>query len=180
MVAYVAAEPGRDIEVAIAQHLAAELPPWMVPGIIRVLDTLPLTFSGKVDRRALPAMVANASVSAAKPPTTASTDLRHDLVRLWAQVLCVAEVDPDRNFFDLGGTSLQMLELHETIRRELGRDVALIDMFAHPTVAGLAASITETSGTATLAAARGRAERQTAALRRFQARPRITLKRPTS
>lgn len=180
LVAYVAAGPGPDIDVAIARYLAAELPSWMMPGIIHVLDTLPLTPSGKVDRRALPTLVAGAPVSSNKPPIAISNGRADDLARLWAQVLCVAEVDPNRNFFDLGGTSLQMLELHEMIRRELSCDVALIDMFAHPTVAGLAASMTDTLLTPTLAAARKRAERQTAALRRFQARPRNTLKNPTS
>lgn len=180
LVAYVAAGPGSDIEMAIARHLAAELPSWMIPGIIRVLDNLPLTPSGKVDRRSLPALVARAPVSAAKPPAAPSADLAHDLGRLWALVLRVAEVDPDRNFFDLGGTSLQMLELHETIRRELDLDVALIDLFAHPTVAGLAASMTATSSPPSLAAARARAQRQTATLRRFQARSRNVNERPAS
>ncbi|MFE9450310.1 amino acid adenylation domain-containing protein [Streptomyces sp. NPDC006739] len=116
-------------------HLARTLPAHMVPTAIVVLDALPLTASGKLDRRALPAP--------GTPRRTHSAPRTEREARVRTIVADVLGLDPDRvgvhdSFFDLGGHSLLVPLLTSRLRTELGADVPLRAVFAAPTVARLA------------------------------------------
>lgn len=169
ILAFVAADPEHVSEAGLADHLAARLPPWMRPFRITILEKLPLTLNGKVDREALLAQARRVGAPAsAEPPRNA---IERDLARIWTQVLRLPEIDRRRNFFDLGGTSLQILELHEAIRRDLGRDIPVTTLFAHSTIATLAAHLaSQGSEPAPLSGVRERAARQAEALRRLNPR----------
>ncbi|MEQ8500793.1 MAG: amino acid adenylation domain-containing protein, partial [Sneathiellaceae bacterium] len=138
LAAYVAAaETGRNgaaLRAELRDHLRAHLPAPLIPASVTLLDRLPQTSSGKLDRRALP-----------EPATDdrSETLLPRDqdealLAGLWADLLGLARVGPDANFFDLGGHSLIAMRLIARIRDSFGIDLPLSALFEQPTVAGLA------------------------------------------
>ncbi|MBK1783695.1 non-ribosomal peptide synthetase [Prauserella cavernicola] len=121
---------------ALREHLAATLPAHQVPASITVLDALPLTPHGKLDRAALPAP--RFGVGSAQAPRGGLEQL---LASLFGEVLGIAPPGSDESFFELGGHSLLATRLLSRIRTVLSREVPLRDLFDRPTVAGLAAAL---------------------------------------
>jgi amino acid adenylation domain-containing protein len=138
LVAYVVSEGGVEVNVEVLrQALRAKLPDYMVPGAIVVLKELPLTPSGKINRRALPAPE---SVFAAEyeAPRTLTEEL---LCGIWASVLRVSRVGINENFFELGGHSLMATQLVSRVREAFAVELPLRELFARPTVASLAEQV---------------------------------------
>ncbi|HTG35648.1 MAG TPA: non-ribosomal peptide synthase/polyketide synthase [Thermoanaerobaculia bacterium] len=136
LVAYVVAEPGRAATAAeLRDHAHAKLPAHMVPSAFVTLERLPLGPTGKVDRRALPAPENAPREEAFAAPRTGA---EARIAAIWSEVLEVERVGLHDNFFDLGGHSLLMARVHDRIRKELGREVSLVELFQYPTVATLA------------------------------------------
>ncbi|MEV0188243.1 amino acid adenylation domain-containing protein [Kitasatospora purpeofusca] len=156
----------------LGAHLRGRLPGYMVPAVFAVLDALPLTPSGKVDRNALPEPGGDGPAAGA-PFTAPGAGLERSLAGLWRTVLGVERVGAHDNFFDLGGHSLLMAELRSLLAADLGHRVSMVELFQHPTVASLAAHLSRSGvdpSTAPGAAARERAEnRRRAGARRQQA-----------
>ncbi len=121
--------------LTLRRALLARLPPHMVPSTITALDAMPLTASGKLDRKALPATGTQAAVAA-----------------IWRDVL--GELPPDANLFDAGASSLDVVRAHAALR-DAGLDVALTDLFAFPSIAALAARLDGTAEPACPAGRRG-------------------------
>jgi thioesterase domain-containing protein/acyl carrier protein len=113
--------------------LAQRLPEYMIPSAYVVLDRLPLTPNGKLDRRALPAPQVMGS-EGGRLPRTPREEL---LCALFAEVLGVARVGIDDNFFALGGHSLLATRLISRIRSTLGAEIAIRSLFEAPTVEAL-------------------------------------------
>jgi amino acid adenylation domain-containing protein len=114
--------------------LAARLPDYMLPAALVVLERLPLTAHGKVDRRALPAPEGrDTGVPFAKP----ETDIEKILAEVWQKVLEVDRVGRDDNFFHLGGDSLRSIEVRARARKH-GIDVPLQEIFRRQTLRELA------------------------------------------
>ncbi|MFJ3789523.1 amino acid adenylation domain-containing protein [Kitasatospora sp. NPDC090091] len=133
LVAYVVADG--PLDPADLRAFAAEsLPGYMLPAAFVPLAALPLTASGKVDHRALPAPDFTAA-PAGRAPRTAREEL---LCGLFAEVLGLPAVSVDDGFFDLGGHSLLAMKLLGRIRAALGADLGMRALFEAPTVAGLA------------------------------------------
>jgi amino acid adenylation domain-containing protein len=121
----------------IRAHLIGELPPYLVPQHYVVLDALPLTRAGKIDRAALPAPdVAPREVDFLAPRTAAETTVAD----AFAAVLGRAGIGATDNFFELGGNSLQALQ----VISRLGGGVSIRDLYASPSVAMLAALLPHT------------------------------------
>ena len=116
-------------------HVAAHLPEYMVPAAWVMLDAMPLTPSGKVDRRALPEPGAAAVDAGKVPPRTPAEEL---VAAVWERVLGVFPGVHD-DFFALGGHSLRATQVVARIREAFGIDLPLRALFEAPTVAGLAA-----------------------------------------
>lgn len=110
------------------------LPAYMIPSVAIVLPELPLTPAGKVDRAKLPAPPPIEGTGLAVPESSCEALL----VRLWRSALGLEDIPLDRNFFDLGGTSLQLLRVHASLTAELAREVDVFVLFKHPTIRELA------------------------------------------
>jgi amino acid adenylation domain-containing protein len=133
-----------DVE-HIRAHLGRTLPTYMLPTAYVVLDELPLTRNGKVDRRALPAP--ELSRPAGRRTTPASGGERR-LAEIWARVLELDQVGVDESFFDLGGHSLLLADVHRRVQQEFGRQVPLVSLFEHPTVRAFARYLDAEAGDA--------------------------------
>ncbi|MEU8068968.1 amino acid adenylation domain-containing protein [Micromonospora sp. NPDC049151] len=137
LVGYVVPAAGSELDPAgIRAAVAAVLPVYMVPAAVVVLDALPLTVNGKLDRRALPAPTFVGGTGRA--PSTPAEEI---LCELFAQVLGVDRVGVDDNFFDLGGHSLLVARLISRVRSVLGVELEIRAVFDHPTVESLARSL---------------------------------------
>jgi amino acid adenylation domain-containing protein len=144
LVAYIVGEAGQTPTGAALRRFAAEhLPAHMVPSAFTPLDVLPLTPSGKLDRRALPAPGPDEVDPAglAEPPRTPTEEL---LTGIFAEVLGLASVGATTNFFDVGGHSLLATRVLARVRRALGADLPVRALFEAPTARGLAEVIVST------------------------------------
>ncbi|MFF7246967.1 amino acid adenylation domain-containing protein [Embleya sp. NPDC008237] len=133
-------EDGFDAD-GVRAALKRTLPDYMVPAAFVALPALPLTPSGKLDRKALPAPAARRSKGAADAPPTTPAELL--FAAIWCDVLALPEVGIDDDFFDLGGHSLLATQVVARARRQLpeigGRAVSVMDVFTHKTIREIAA-----------------------------------------
>jgi len=165
LVAYVVARQAAPSIAELKEHLSRELPAYMVPSAFVFLDALPLTSSGKVDRKLLPAPERSGSQQTAYvAPRTATEEM---LAGIWAEVLGLERVGIEENFFDLGGHSLLLLQGYSRLRASLGRDLPFVALMQYPTVRSLASYLSGTAEQAVVpAAVADRAQKQREALRR--------------
>ncbi len=145
-------EEGEDAEAGserkrgvTAEELRAwmreRVPEWMVPAAVVVLREMPLTDNGKVDRKALPdgdGLRSQLSGVYVAP----QNEVEAGIAALWQDALHLDKVGIHDNFFDLGGHSLLMLDIHTALREKFRADLSLLEMFQYPTVAALAEHLT--------------------------------------
>ncbi len=131
---YVTPEEKFDKE-AITGWLGSKLPEYMVPTLWIEVAEMPLTSNGKIDRRALPEADPSELISNEYVAPRNETEER--LTKIWQQLLGVERVGIHDNFFELGGHSLLVMRLIWGIRKELSEEVAVKEIFIHPTIASL-------------------------------------------
>nr|ABB80392.1 nonribosomal peptide synthetase - polyketide synthase hybrid [Lysobacter lactamgenus] len=136
-----AREPASEFGARLRAHLAAALPEYMIPAAFVALDALPLTPSGKLDRRALPAPADDAFSAQDYEPPQGETELR--LAALWQELLDKERVGRHDHFFAIGGHSLLAIRLLSRIASNFAVELPLLELFAHPSLAALAARIAE-------------------------------------
>ncbi|WP_063010336.1 non-ribosomal peptide synthetase [Nocardia kruczakiae] len=135
-----------DVE-AVRAHAAAVLPPYMVPGAFAIIDDIPLTEHGKLDRRALP-LPQRSPVELYREPNTA---VETRIAELFGRMFGRERIGAEDSFFELGGHSLLAVRLLAWIRAEFGVRIGVRALFDTPTVAGLAARVEASTTSVSLA-----------------------------
>ncbi|MBV8201007.1 MAG: non-ribosomal peptide synthetase, partial [Acidobacteria bacterium] len=146
LAAYVVPDPAAAPSPGeLRRFMAERLPAFMVPGAFVTLTALPLTPSGKVDRRALPEPAAAPAdrEGLADAYVPAETPVEHQLVAIWREVLGVPRVGIHDNFFELGGHSFHAARVLARVQELFGARVPLRGLLEDPTVAGLTVAIAE-------------------------------------
>ena len=143
LAAYLVAAPGARIDAEnLRRTLSLRLPDYMVPSSYSELDGLPLTPSGKLDRKAL-VPPARSRQSAYVPPRT---ETERKLVGLWQQIFGLDQVGIHDNFFELGGDSMTAAELIATFPKHFNSELSLGALFEGSTIASLAAYLERSGG----------------------------------
>ncbi|MEM9799200.1 MAG: amino acid adenylation domain-containing protein [Planctomycetota bacterium] len=145
LVAYVVGADGLTGESvpSLRSRMAAVLPPAMVPSVFVLIDALPRTSTGKVDRRALPAPVSAERGRPAEAAGRPLDEVESTLAELWRDVLGVDHVEPSSNFFELGGDSLSSIRVIARAHRA-GMRVDASRFADDSTLAGMAAAVVRT------------------------------------
>jgi amino acid adenylation domain-containing protein len=148
LIAYVVASKEADATATeLRRYLSDKLPEYLVPGIYVFLDALPLTASGKLDRRALQALTM-ARTACRESSVIPDGPLEQILAGIWSEVLKINPVGRHDNFFELGGDSLLSLQVLSRIRATFEVDLPLRILFDSPTVASLAEALRRLTDTA--------------------------------
>ncbi|QMU70038.1 non-ribosomal peptide synthetase [Streptacidiphilus sp. P02-A3a] len=159
-------------EGQLRKELRAQLPEYMVPTHLVLLDRLPVTANGKLDRRALPAPVLGSDGVGFLSPRAGTEQV---IAGIWSRILGVERPGSRDNVFDLGGNSLRLAEMHVRLQESFGERIQLVHLFENPTIEGLARTVdglaADGPAVAETAADRtqDRAERQKQAMQRRRA-----------
>jgi amino acid adenylation domain-containing protein/FkbM family methyltransferase len=129
----------------LRNYLRERLPPYMLPSSFTLLERLPLTANGKVDRNALRASLSR-NVAAERVCAVPRNSTEKTLAGIWADLLKVETVGIEDDFFDIGGHSLMAIRAVSRIRDAFGVEMHTREFFAHPTIAALARLISEARG----------------------------------
>ena len=143
-------------------HLLTCLPDQMIPACFVWLERIPLSPNGKVDRKALPAPT-RARPLLAQPFAEARQPLERQIIEIWRQVIPIDEIGIDDRFFELGGDSLGLAQVHAELQNLIAREFPVATLFEHITVRTLAAHLgtaPDHTGTAQAAQDRARLQRE--------------------
>jgi amino acid adenylation domain-containing protein len=136
--AYIAANSQQKLDtVSLKTHLATDLPHYMIPGHFVQVEKIPLTPNGKVDTKALEMIGQKLAVG--EKYIAPESELEKIIARIWQEVLDNDKIGTNDNFFDLGGNSLNIVQVNSRLKTSLDRNIPIVDMFQYPTIATLAA-----------------------------------------
>ncbi|WP_430788860.1 non-ribosomal peptide synthetase [Actinoplanes sp. G11-F43] len=131
----------REVPGDLRGWLTARLPLYLVPETLTVLDDLPVTAGGKIDRAALPRPESRTATTAAAVTDPPRPGAEQDVAGIWRSALGVERIGRHDSFFDLGGSSFTAVTVRAGLVEALGRDIPMVTLFEHPTVAALAAHL---------------------------------------
>ena len=168
LVAYIVPDgEGETVISSARDFLRQQLPDYMVPSVFMQIDEIKSTPNGKVDYRQLPAPEVDRHVAGSL--VAPSGELENTVATLWKKVLELDEIGVEDNFFDLGGDSFLMIQLHTLLEETLSRKIPVTDLFRFSTIHSFAAHYGEQRpATAKTDATRSRAEKQRAAMRKIR------------
>ncbi|TDO73427.1 surfactin family lipopeptide synthetase A [Flavobacterium chryseum] len=136
LVAYIVSNQELDVK-GIKGTLKKKLPEYMVPNHFVKLETLPLTLNGKLDRKKLLAISTDSegqTVEIVKP----ENDVEKKILQIWKEILSKEEISVTANFFEIGGHSLRAIKLQSMLKRKIGLDFSIKDIYNRPTIKRLA------------------------------------------
>ncbi|MEA2691558.1 MAG: hypothetical protein QOJ16_945, partial [Acidobacteriota bacterium] len=172
LLAYVVPEEGVEVSApALRERLRSLLPEYMLPGEFVLLEALPRTPTGKLDRRALAGSGGQALAPSAAPCSPPGNPTEERLSALWKELLGRDQLGIHDSFFDLGGHSLLLIELQRKLQSLFDREVSIVELFRTPTISALARLLTE--GRRVPSAAQEGDDRAQARLRSRLGRPRM-------
>lgn len=145
LAAYVVPEQKEVYSVNELRHFLKEkLPDYMLPSAFVMLEILPLTTNGKVDRGALP-MPENLRPELAASYQAPQSEVEKTIAKVWQEVLHLEKVGVNDNFFDLGGHSLLIVAANDKLKQYLRQDISIVEMFQNPTITSLAQYLSQKS-----------------------------------
>jgi len=138
LVAYVVPRAGQVVDaMELKRHVREKLPEAMVPGRVIEIAELPLTANGKIDRKRL-AQVEGKELRVAEHGVGPRTEMERYLAEVWQEFLQIDKVGVEDNFFDLGGHSLMIVQIHARVAGRFRERIRVVDFFTYPTIAALA------------------------------------------
>ena len=144
LVAFFVAHGVAPTPAELRAFLEERLPAYMVPAVFVILEQLPATASGKIDRSVLAETATDPAPASAAPPRTTTEEV---LVGIWCRILEIDRAGVHDDFFKLGGHSLLATRLVSQVRRVFGKELPVRDLFENPTVASLARRLDEADAT---------------------------------
>ena len=144
LVAYIVGNQNSPNSNELRQFLKQKLPDYMIPSLFVTLDEMPLTNNGKVNRKALP------EPEGIRPELEANyvmptTQIESKIATIWQEVLQLDKVGIHDNFFDLGGHSLLVVQVHSQLQKIVPNQISMLEMFMYPTIYSLAQHFTNNS-----------------------------------
>jgi hypothetical protein len=131
--AYYVAVPGKELNVTMLRdYLAESLPDYMIPAYFIPLDEMPLTSSGKIDRKSLP--MPGTAIDTGVTYVAPEGDLENTISGIWKEILKLESLGVTDGFFELGGTSLKLIQVNHKLKEILNRDIPVINLFRYTTV----------------------------------------------
>jgi acyl carrier protein len=132
--AYMRVEQGKGLNITeLREALLKVMPEYMVPSYFIPVEKFPVTATGKVDRRKLPLPEGLRPLLAAAYAAP-ENEIQRTIAAIWKEVLKVDKVGIHDNFFDLGGTSLDIVRLNSRLKEALAKDIPVVILFEYPTV----------------------------------------------
>ena len=153
--------------IILRTFLKEKVPEYMIPAAIVILDNIPLNSNGKVDRKSLPAP--DGEILRGDQAFVAPSNSIETLIAdVWSQVLGLERVGINDNFFDIGGNSLLVIQVHTKLQEILGQDISIVNLFRYPTINVLTQFLNQEQDVEQLAVekSRDRADKQKEALKR--------------
>jgi natural product biosynthesis luciferase-like monooxygenase protein len=165
LLGYAVVDDAKDLDrvADLRAYLARQLPDAMVPSVLTLVNTMPLTPNGKLDRSALPDPGQDVPAHTVEAAGSATEQA---LIEVWRDVLGADRIGVTDNFFDLGGHSLLTIQLQVRLRERFAREVPITDLFRFPTVRALAAHLDGMDATSGADTGSRRAEMRRARMRR--------------
>ncbi|MEW5804032.1 MAG: amino acid adenylation domain-containing protein [bacterium] len=120
----------------LREHLSKNLPNYMVPSYFIQLEQLPLTSNGKIDRKKLESC--GQAMMTGVQYVAPENELQERIAAIWGKILKLDKVGIHDNFFDLGGNSLNIIQVNDMLKKELSREISVTSLFQYPTVNSLA------------------------------------------
>jgi len=132
--AYITLRPSAQVDTALVlRSISEHLPAYMLPSELQIIETMPLNSNGKVDRNALP----EPNNQGAGQYQAAQTEIQHQLVDIWQQLLGHDQIGIEDSFFKLGGNSLSATRLQARLQRTFNAQIPLAELFHNPTILAL-------------------------------------------
>jgi amino acid adenylation domain-containing protein len=146
IVAYLMKKQNDEFDVlSLRSYLFKQLPEYMVPSDFVLLEEFPLTASGKLDIKKLPAP--EGERYSGNDYVTPQNQLEKTIAGIWQKYLNVNKIGIDDNFFDLGGHSLLMVKVNNDLKQSLKKDISIVEMYRYPTIKTLSESLSSESDT---------------------------------
>ncbi|WHY56138.1 non-ribosomal peptide synthetase [Peribacillus simplex] len=127
-------------ESDLKKYLSSKIPEYMVPSILYLLDEIPVTSNGKLDRGALPEPKRILSLDNYRAP---KTNTEHLILDIWKELLKLDDIGVDDKFFEIGGNSLLLVQMHQRIESIFPGKVNVVDLFTYPTVSEIASILVD-------------------------------------
>jgi amino acid adenylation domain-containing protein len=132
----------RTLVPSLREFLTGKLPDYMIPSVFMLMDEMPLTSNGKIDRKSLPSPDIS-RISLSEKHTPPRNEIEKQLTEIWQKVLRVSNISVYDNFFELGGHSLLVVQLFKQIEEQIKVELSIATIFESPTISQLAKKIME-------------------------------------